>query len=137
MAYQLTKQLETGNRQIDTEHRQLLDAVNNLIDSCSSGKGREEVEKTIKFLASYTKTHFAHEEELQRKYKYPDYLNHKKAHSDFIKIVTDIEQEYKQKGASIVLVGQVNNKVASWILNHINKEDIKVANHIKSNNKES
>lgn len=131
MAYQLTKDLETGNRQIDTEHKQLIDAINNLVEACNSGKGRIEVEKTINFLANYTKTHFAHEEELQKKYKYPDYINHKKLHTEFINVVTEMQKEYKEKGVSIVLVGQVNSKVASWVIRHINKEDKKVANHIK------
>lgn len=136
MAYELTKQLETGNKQIDTEHRQLLNAVNSLLDSCNSGKGRGEVEKTISFLVSYTKTHFAHEEELQKKYKYPDYLNHKKEHRDFINVVNEIQQEYRRNGATIVLVGQVNKNIVNWILTHINKEDTKVANHIKNYNKQ-
>ena len=39
MKYTLTKDLETGNTLIDTEHRELFAAVNNLMDACSQGKG--------------------------------------------------------------------------------------------------
>ena len=53
MAYQLTKDLETGNALIDREHRELIDAINALLDSCSKGQGRNELEKTAKFLQSY------------------------------------------------------------------------------------
>ena len=34
MKYELTKDLETGNRIIDNEHRELLNAVNALLDAC-------------------------------------------------------------------------------------------------------
>ena len=46
MAYQFTKDLETGNATIDSEHRQLIQAVNDLLAACSHGKGRAELEKT-------------------------------------------------------------------------------------------
>ena len=38
--YELTKDLETGNWIIDNEHRELLQAVNKLLDACGEGKGR-------------------------------------------------------------------------------------------------
>ena len=39
MRYEMTKDLETGNALIDSEHRQLFKAVNDLLDACSQGKG--------------------------------------------------------------------------------------------------
>ena len=47
MKYELTKDLETGNRIIDNEHRELLNAVNALLDACSAGKGRAQVSSTV------------------------------------------------------------------------------------------
>lgn len=41
MRYEMTKDLETGNALIDSEHRQLFKAVNDLLDACSQGKGRK------------------------------------------------------------------------------------------------
>ena len=40
MRYEFTKELETGNRIIDNEHSELLNAVNALLDACGEGKGR-------------------------------------------------------------------------------------------------
>lgn len=39
MKYELTKDLETGNALIDSEHRQLFAAINNLMDACAQAKG--------------------------------------------------------------------------------------------------
>ena len=66
MKYELTKDLETGNAIIDSEHRQLFSAVNQLMDACSSGQGRAKIEPTLRFLLDYVDKHFAHEEQLQQ-----------------------------------------------------------------------
>ena len=61
MIYKWSDDLLTGNTQIDTEHKELIKAINDLLEACSKGKGRAEIEKTVKFLSSYTKTHFTNE----------------------------------------------------------------------------
>lgn len=135
MAYKWSDDLLTGNVQIDTEHKELIKAINDLLEACSKGKGRAELEKTVKFLSSYTKTHFGREEVLQMKYNYPDYKNHKQYHKYFIDTVESIHKKLLSDGPSIVLVGEINSKVASWLTKHIKTEDVKVAAHIRNNSK--
>lgn len=135
MAFTWTKDLETGNAQIDSEHKELIQAINNLLVACSSGKGRTEVANTVDFLAQYTKTHFAHEQVLQQKYNYPDFVNHKKYHEGFIKVVDNIAARLKAEGPTIQLVGDVNMQVGNWLINHIKREDVKVAKHIMEHSK--
>ncbi|MGL5641713.1 MAG: bacteriohemerythrin [Paraclostridium sp.] len=135
MAYKWTDDLLTGNVQIDNEHKELIKAINDLLEACSKGKGRAELEKTVKFLSSYTKTHFAHEEVLQMKSKYPDCTNHKKYHQHFVSTVDDIQKKLMANGPTIALVGEINSKVANWLISHIKREDVKVAAHIKNNSK--
>lgn len=132
MGFNWTPDLETGNAIIDTEHKQLIQALNDLMDACSKGAGRAEIEKTTTFLADYTAKHFAHEEQLQRQYSYPDAVNHKGYHESFKKTVAEIADQLKREGATIALVGKVNSSIAGWLLNHIKREDVKVAAHIKS-----
>ncbi len=132
MAYVWDKKLETGNATIDSQHKELVNAVNQLLDACAVGKGRAQIKETSDFLLDYTKRHFADEEKLQTQSKYPDYINHKKNHSDFVKAVNEIVEQLNKDGATIVLVGKINNTIASWLINHILEEDVKVAAHIKS-----
>lgn len=135
MAIKWTDDLKTGNEQIDSEHKSLIEAVNKLLDACSQGKGRAEISGTVKFLKNYTKTHFGHEEELQKKYCYPDYENHVKYHKGFIKIVQDISDKLEKTGPTVQLVGEINMQMGNWLTHHIKNEDVKVAKHIMSNNK--
>lgn len=130
MAYSWDKSLETGNLTIDTQHKSLINAINNLLEACSQGKGRVEVSKTLDFLQNYVIKHFADEEKLQLQSSYPDYKAHKNKHEDFKKVVNDIVEEFKKSGATIQLVAKVNTSVGGWLINHIKSEDKKVAAHI-------
>ena len=53
MRYELTQDLLTGNQLIDSEHRQLFDAINALLDACAQGAGRTKINETVQFLNSY------------------------------------------------------------------------------------
>lgn len=132
MTYTWSKDLETGNRMIDQQHKQLIQCINELMDACSQGRGRDKIIETMQFLQSYTEKHFGDEETLQQRYKYPDYVNHKKYHDTFKKTVADILTELKTKGPSVALVAKVNTSIGSWFINHIKREDTKVAKHILS-----
>lgn len=132
MAYNWDKSLETGNITIDGQHKSIIDSINKLLEACSQGKGRNEVENTLKFLQDYVVKHFNDEEKLQLKSSYPDYKAHKEKHEAFKKTVNEIVQEYNTGGASIQLVAKVNSSVAGWLISHIKSEDKKVAAHIKS-----
>ena len=50
MRYELTQDLLTGNQLIDSEHRQLFDAINALMDACAQGAGRTKISETVQFL---------------------------------------------------------------------------------------
>lgn len=135
MAYEWSRELETGNAMIDSQHKQLIKAINDLLAACASGKGRAEMVHTIDFLSDYTAKHFGDEERLQMQHGYPDYANHKKYHDAFKIVVRDLGRQLKAEGATIPLVSKVNTSIGGWLINHIKKEDVKVAAHIKSKTK--
>jgi hemerythrin len=130
MAIEWNRDLETGNQMIDTQHRQLIEAINNLMAACATGKGRENLPETIDFLTAYTIRHFGDEEKLQQQSRYPDYPNHKKLHDAFKVVVADLGRKLKAEGPTVALVGQVNANIGGWFINHIKKEDSKVAAHL-------
>ena len=130
MNIEFTKDLYTGNAQIDTEHKELIRAINQLLDACKSGKGRAQLETSINFLSAYTKKHFSNEEKLQLASKYPKYIAHKKWHNEFIAEVETLLGNLRRDGANILLVAQVNTKVAA-LITHIRVIDVALAKHIK------
>ena len=131
MRYELTKDLETGNALIDREHRELFQAVNNLLDSCAKGRGREEMESAIKFLASYVDKHFKDEEQLQTQTNYPGLTAHRQFHEGYKRQLGVMIQELQRQGATIAILGKFN-QIVGVLVNHIRLEDKKLAIHVKA-----
>jgi hemerythrin len=117
---------------IDAQHKELIQAVNNLLAACASGKGRASLNETLDFLLNYTVKHFSDEEKLQVQYHYPDYTNHKKLHDGFKVVVTNLSRQLKTEGPTIALVGKVNASIGDWLVSHIKREDKKVAAHLRA-----
>lgn len=132
VSFAWSKDLETGNAQIDQEHRELLRAINQLLEACATGKGERELSGTLDFLMQYTMTHFRHEEALQVQYAYPDYTNHKRYHETFFKVVENLVANLKAEGPTPRLMEDINKQMVGWLLNHIKTEDVKVAKHIQT-----
>lgn len=131
MRYELTSELLTGNALIDSEHRQLFDAVNNLMDSCEKGKGRDSIVKVADFLLSYVNKHFNDEERLQVSSKYPGYQPHKTFHENYKKNLAVVVMDIEKNGATIASLGNLN-RVIAVLVSHIRSEDKKLAAHVKN-----
>ncbi|MCL2093101.1 MAG: hemerythrin family protein [Treponema sp.] len=132
MAYQWDSSLESGYDKVDNQHKQLVAALNNLMEASSSGKGDAAVMDTLDFLTGYAIKHFADEEQLQVDYNYPDYLNHKKIHDDFKVVVGEMVQRVKTEGPTSEVIDAVSSAVGSWLLNHIKGDDFRMAAHVKA-----
>lgn len=130
MKYELTDDLVTGNALIDSEHRELFAAVNNLMDACAQGKGRDQIQKTVQFLGDYVAKHFRDEENLQTKSNYPGYPAHKQFHDGYRRKLTETAQALMQEGPSVKALGDLNGVVAI-LVSHIRTEDKRLARHIK------
>lgn len=131
MRYHFTEDLITGNDIIDSEHKTLIKAADDVIQRIATGEGKESVEKTILFLSDYTVTHFAHEEVLQAESKYPDIVAHKEWHKTFVKNLQETASNIIKDGATSLMVIELTKRI-SVLLNHIRTEDKKIANHIKA-----
>lgn len=130
MALKWSKEIETGHHQIDLEHKQLLEKINDFYSACGEGNAVEESLSMLRFLKRYTVTHFAHEERLQEEFNFPEMKRHKLLHKEFISAVDDIEQKLIHEGVSVTLVVEINQKIGFWLINHIKIEDKKLAQYI-------
>jgi len=130
MPYAWNAELETGHAIIDNQHRQLLEKLNALSEACEKGKGRHEVENTMEFLLAYTVKHFADEEELQKKYNYPEYFAHKRLHDTFKSTVQELAQKISQEAPTDEFVIKVYIIAGEWLFNHIMNEDLRMATYV-------
>ncbi len=119
-----------GIPEIDKQHKELCDKIDELYAACSQGKAAAEISKTLDFLASYTVKHFADEERLQQKINYPKFMQHKAKHTDFAKQVAKLKSDLAASGMKTATVISVNNTISSWLVEHIMKEDKQLKDYI-------
>jgi len=132
MGYRWNPDLATGDPAIDRQHKELFKIANALVTAYKGGKGHQEVQKTMEFLAAYAIKHFADEEELQRTYDYPDYLRHKGLHTEFKSAVEKLIEALLRDGPTDAFIREVYVTVGEWLLNHIRGEDFKMAAYVQS-----
>ncbi|MDR1177936.1 MAG: bacteriohemerythrin [Spirochaetaceae bacterium] len=127
-----TAALETGNSTIDSQHKQIFKLTSSLAEACTRGQGAQILGEALNFLAAYTIRHFSDEEALQIQYQYPDFAAHKKTHEEFTKTIAALAAQYKTSGSSDKLLEDVNSVLVHWLVEHIKKEDFKIAVHIRN-----
>lgn len=104
-------------KEIDEQHKKLVDMLNELHDAMKSGKGKEIVGKTLTELIKYAGTHFANEERLMTAHGYPEYNAHKAEHTKFTLKVSELQKSFQQ-GAPVLTV-EVLNFLKDWLQTHI------------------
>lgn len=127
------EELYTGNELIDNEHKELIDRVNKLVESCENGKEKVTAVKTLDFLMDYTEFHFSDEEKLQQEVGYDKLEQHKSQHEDFKKSVDELRQMLEEEeGPTDAFVQAVNKNISQWLVNHIQGWDKAVAEYIRN-----
>lgn len=132
MSIQWTADLSVGVDSIDAQHKQLFKIVNDLLDAMRVGKGKGEVAKVLGFLESYVIEHFGAEERAMAQQQYPGYAGHKAEHEAFIKDFLNLKGQHEAGGPNIALVIEVNNRVCTWLRNHIAHTDKALGSFIAS-----
>ncbi len=123
MAIEWTEDLAVGSLEIDNQHKELFKRINQMLEACTQGKGKEVLNEIIGFLESYVVTHFGTEEALMKQYNYPDYLNHKKQHEQFIQSFMGLKNELATTGPGTHIVVMTNRTVVNWLNGHIRNVD--------------
>lgn len=121
-----------GDDEVDNQHKELFNLVNNLIEATVFGGVKKEIEKAINFLEEYVVLHFKSEEDLMSATHYPDYHIHKDIHDNFIDEVLILKKEFNNSGINLELAFKVQTNVVNWLLTHIMEEDQKIGDWINN-----
>ena len=117
-----------GIAKIDAEHRKLVDLINELYAAILSGTSASVIAKVLDGLACYTFSHFAAEEGLMKRYRYPGYLQHKAEHDKLVEQVKQLQQELRAGKATVSQ--EVMSFLQRWLIGHILGVDKKYTSHL-------
>jgi hemerythrin len=116
---------QTGDAEIDAQHRSLFEDVAKVL----AAKDRDGLLHCTLALIRNTQSHFDHEEKVMRKIGYPDINGHFKQHTDLMAKIT-VFSEGVAKGT--VSNADVEQFVVGWLLGHIQTSDAKLTTYIWS-----
>jgi hemerythrin-like metal-binding protein len=119
--------LAVGIPTIDRQHEELISRLNAIAAAIAQHEGEREIQRTLAFLIDYTKQHFGEEETIMAGAKYPDLVNHRAKHREFIDILNRLEEEYREEGSTKVLAESLHTLLGNWLVGHIARVDVQFA----------
>ncbi len=117
-------------KEIDEQHKKLVDMLNELHDSMKAGKGKEVLGSIFTGLIQYVGTHFATEERLMSSNAYPEYAAHKAEHTKLTQKALELQKNF-QEGVPVLTV-ELMNFLKDWLQTHILGTDKKYGPFLNS-----
>ncbi len=102
---------------IDEQHHKLVDMLNALHDSMTSGGGSAQLEELLSSLVEYTVVHFTYEEKLLAEHEFPQTAEHVGEHQRLVEQVTAFKTRYDAGSAKINM--QLMKFLKDWLIHHI------------------
>ena len=119
---------EVGIAEINKQHLRLASYAvefSQIVDELSSREPSNEDWRRIDALFSkimrFVATHFSEEEELMRKYNYPNYAPHKKLHDKFTAEMLKMQGDINNR--NIKFKKKMSSLLWDWLYKHINEVD--------------
>ncbi len=116
---------------LDEDHKKMFSLINNLHEAMSRGKGAVVVPHLVQELGNYAEHHFAEEESLMERTKYPELVSHRHDHQKFVKQLEQFQQDLA--AGRFVSSVPVVVFLDTWLSNHIAGADCKYSQHLNEN----
>lgn len=117
--------------EIDNQHQKWIEIANELHDALMENKQSGKItEKTLDAMVEYAQFHFSYEEDFMKKINYPDLIDHKYNHSDFMSKLK--QYQYDHLIGKMVLNRTIMKELVNWLQDHILKGDKLYATFLKN-----
>ena len=118
-----SEKFSIGVKQIDDQHRQLFELINNMYDKIKRDAEHSAPIEALDALLDYTNYHFKEEEIFMVKNDYVQYEQHKRVHDSLTKQVIEYKNKFSQgKGDT----GEFVRFLFYWFTRHIMDQDKKI-----------
>lgn len=118
-------EFETGIADVDHEHRELVDLINELHAALEAGASKDEVAKFLGEVFARISAHFALEETIMRKHRYDEYVEHKVDHEKLLDDIRDIMDAHAAD-AYFDYRDALASAVRDWFVEHFKTKDARL-----------
>ncbi|MDH3580634.1 MAG: bacteriohemerythrin [Hyphomicrobiales bacterium] len=119
------EEFNTGVAEVDHEHRELIDLINQLHAQIGAGAQRETVSNFLGEVFAKISAHFALEETVMRKHEYDEYADHKADHEKLLDDLRDIMDAF-EAGTGADYKKALGSAVRDWFVNHFKTKDARL-----------
>ena len=121
---QWREEFSIGIEEVDHEHRELIELIRNLQQNLQAGADVDEVINVLGEIYAQIAAHFALEEKMMRKTRYPALADHKEDHETLLDDLRDIMDEVEDEG--VLDEAQLTDDLDRWFSDHFKTHDAKL-----------
>jgi hemerythrin len=115
-----------GVEELDYEHRDLINRLNELHEELAHHDEKEEIENCLGEIHVRVVAHFALEEHFMVENDFKNYTQHKKEHDDFLEVIVDLIEKF-HTDPELSYGNKLEQQLQRWIVNHIVTSDQELA----------
>lgn len=127
---QWSNSLSLGVKQVDDQHKRLIQLANNLISAIRTDVADDILGTVFNELREYSIFHFRDEELLMKDIGYPGLSEHMKQHEEFRERVARYESDFT--GNNRISPSELMEFLGDWLINHIATSDMQIAKFIRT-----
>lgn len=122
----------TGISPMDEQHKKIIELINKLYTILREDKDHETLTAILEDMDSYAIVHLRMEEDLLIKYNYPDTLEHREKHLEYLTAIKELTTKLDQQdGDKKKLAQEIYKYLRDWWLDHIVEIDTKYGPFLK------
>ena len=114
-----------GIPSIDSEHINIVKAINALEEFLGENRIRLDIQKLVLALNQFAKIHFPHEESLMKQVGFELYEKHRKEHEVFLEKLQEFETQVAEESDSKAVCQKFMDYLEEWLVYHILASDRK------------
>lgn len=132
MSIEWRQSMCVGEPTVDADHKHLVDLINDFEVAISGKIDHRLVVRVLIGLVEYTGQHFAREEEIQMKIRYPFFESHRKQHRDVLKKLQHVLHEYSEAHGEIrdSMIRELTKFLKEWLVDHIIESDLRMKPYV-------
>jgi len=125
-------EMAVGVEEIDQQHQEIFRRAAAADDALAGGLSADQTDELVEFLVGYCQTHFAHEQRLMNRVKYPGLAEHLPQHAWFVKEVRAVQRDLAAGAPDDEVALRLNELLLSWLVKHIGTHDRALAEWLKA-----
>ena len=129
------EQYNTGVELIDSQHRNLVNIINELHEAREHGSVQQALNEVLPRLVDYTVYHFNSEEAYMEEHGYANLEKQRESHQLFKEQILEIvDHEYDEQVYSLDMLSMY---LKMWLLQHILVDDMEIAQFVNNHSEGS